>query len=184
VKSVVRLSSGGKLRNHRPDMRDDLGPILWLDGSGRVTGHFLSDRNENGHDCRRSFDLVRLEHFPLRSLDSYLAKMYRGDVVITGKQVSRTYWRVRNKNSEISTGYDVQLKRAKAWFKKHLDKDKPLMALHEACAAHAAKIARTGRRPGLQGSPRLGLARGLGCPPRPKPPNSPVKSPPVNRRRA
>ena len=143
VKSVVRLSERvEKLRNHRPDMRDDLGPILWLDGSGRVTGHFLSDRNENGHDCRRSFDLVRLEHFPLRSLDSYLAKMYRGDVVITGKQVSRTYWRVRNKNSEISTGYDVQLKRAKAWFKKHLDKDKPLMALHDAaCAAHAAKIA-------------------------------------------
>ncbi len=143
VKSIVRLSERvEKLRNHRPDMRDDLGPILWLDGSGRVTPHFMADRGENGHDCRRSFDLVRLEHFPLRSLDSYLAKMYRGDVVVMGKQVSRTYWRTRNKNEETSTAYEVQLKRAKAWFDKHLKKDKQLLELHEgACAAHAAKIA-------------------------------------------
>jgi hypothetical protein len=130
-----------RLRNHRPDMRDDLGPILWLDGSGRVTTHFTGERTENGHDCRRSYDLVRLEHFPLRSLDSYLAKMYRGDVVVTGKQVSRTYWRMRNRQDEFSMTCEVQLKRAKAWFKKHLEKDKPLMALHdEACSAHAARI--------------------------------------------
>ncbi len=149
VKSIVRLSDRvERLRNHRPDMRDDLGPILWLDGSGRITGHFLADRTENGHDCRRSFDLARLEHFPLRSLDSYLAKMYRGDVVITGKQVSRTYWRTRNKQDENSTGYEEQLKRSKAWFKTHLAKDKPLMALHDtACAAHEAKIAELVRDP-------------------------------------
>jgi hypothetical protein len=149
VKSITRLSDRvEKLRNHRPDMRDDLGPILWRDGSGRVTQHFLADRGENGHDCRRSFDLVRLEHFPLRSLDSYLAKMYRGDVVVTGKQVSRTYWRTRNKQEENSTAYAVQLKRAKAWAKKHLEKDSALMALHDAaCAAHAAKIEELVRDP-------------------------------------
>lgn len=142
VKSIVRLSERvEKLRNHRPDMRDDQGPILWLDGSGRVTPHFMADRSENGHDCRRSFDLVRLEHFPLRSLDSYLAKMFRGDVVVQGKQVSRTYWRTRNKQEELSMDCEVQLKRAKAWFRKHLGKDKALMALHQdACAAHAARI--------------------------------------------
>jgi FkbM family methyltransferase len=143
VKSIVRLSDKvEKLRNHRPDMHADRGPLRWLDGSGRETGHFQADRGENGHDCRGSFDLVRLEHFPLRSLDSYLAKMYRGDVVVTGKQVSRTYWRQRNKMDEFSTGYATQLKRAKAWHDKHLAKDKPLMALQDkACAAHAARIA-------------------------------------------
>ena len=143
VKSIVRLSERvEKLRNHRPDMRDDLGPILWLDGAGRMTRHFISDRGENGHDARGSFGLVRLEHFPLRSLDSYLAKMFRGDVVVQGKQVSRTYWRSRNKQDEFSMDCAVQLKRAKAWFDKHLKKDKALMALHDAaCAAHAARIA-------------------------------------------
>lgn len=146
VKSIVRLSDRvEKLRNHRPDMREG---ALWLDGSGRATPHFMDDRGENGHDCRGSFGLVRLEHFPLRSLDSYLAKMYRGDVVVTGKQVSRTYWRTRNRNDETSTAYAAQLKRAKAWFRKHLEKDKPLMALHDAaCEAHSARIAQLVRDP-------------------------------------
>lgn len=149
VKSIVRLSDRvEKLRNHRPDMRGDRGPILWLDGSGRLTGHFIADRGENGHDCRGSFALVRLEHFPLRSLDSYLAKMYRGDVVVTGKQVSRHYWRQRNKMDEFSTGYATQLKRAKAWHAQHLAKDKILMDLHgDACRAHAARIATLVRDP-------------------------------------
>ena len=142
VKSIVRLSERvEKLRNHRPDMHNENGQTAWLDGSGRATGHFLADRSENGHDCRGSFKLVRLEHFPLRSLDSYLAKMYRGDVVVTGKRVGRTYWRQRNRHDESSTAWEVQLKRAKAWYKKHLAKDVTLMALHEAaCAAHAARI--------------------------------------------
>ena len=142
VKSIVRLSDRVEiLRNHRPYMRDDLGPILWLDGSGRPTAHFTADREENGHDCRHTYQMIRLEHFPLRSLASYLAKMYRGDVVVTGKQVSQRYWRTRNKNTEISNDYAAQLKRAKAWFTKNLSKDKPLMALHDAaCDAHAAKI--------------------------------------------
>jgi len=152
VKSIVRLSDRvEKLRNHRPDMRDDAGPILWLDGSGRVTPHFQASREENGHDARRSFDLVRLEHFPLRSLDSYLAKMYRGDVVVTGKQVSRTYWRVRNRMEEVSGNYDAQLARAKAWHDRHLAGDAELMALHEAaCEAHAARIASLMRDPAFQ----------------------------------
>ncbi|WP_395539831.1 glycosyltransferase family 2 protein [Neotabrizicola sp. sgz301269] len=152
VKSIVRLSEKvEKLRNHRPDMRTDLGPLRWLDGAGRPTGHFMADRGENGHDCRGSYGLVRLEHFPLRSLDSYLAKMYRGDVVVTGKQVSRTYWRQRNRMEEISNGYDAQLKRAKVWHKTHLAKDKILMGLHEAaCAAHAARIAALVQEPSFK----------------------------------
>lgn len=142
VKSIVRLSERvEQLRNHRPDMRGDAGPILWLDGSGRVVTHFMQDRQENGHDCRHSYDLVRLEHFALRSLDSYLAKMYRGDVVVADKMVSQRYWRTRNSQEDLSNGYEVQLKRAKAWAKKHLEKDKALMALHQdACKAHAARI--------------------------------------------
>lgn len=143
VKSITRLSPRvEKLRNHRPDLVNTMGKVRWLDGSGRETNHFLKDRSENGHDARGTFDLVRLEHFPLRSLDSYLAKMYRGDVVVMGKSVSRTYWRLRNKQSENTTNYDAQLARAKAWHAEHFEKDPQLMGLHDACCqAHGAKIA-------------------------------------------
>lgn len=149
VKSLTRLSPRViSLRNHRPQMRGDLGPLLWLDGSGRVTHHFADDRTQNGHDCRGTQDLVRLEHFPLRSLESFLAKMFRGDAVVEGKRVTQTYWRQRNHDGEDSGGYGVQLQRARAWYQAHLAGDAALMALHDAaCTAHEALIARLLAKP-------------------------------------
>jgi len=143
VKSLVRLSAKvEKLRNHRPDMRGDLGPVVWLDGSGRPLSTLAADPGENGLDCRGTYDLVRLEHFALRSLDSYLAKMDRGDVVVAGRQVSQKYWRQRNRNEEVTAGNRGIHGAAKQWSAAHLETDAGLMALHEvACTAHAAKIA-------------------------------------------
>lgn len=143
VKSIVRLSDRvERLRNHRPDMFYDRGPVTWLDGSGRVLDSLALDRNENGIDCRGSYDLVRLEHFALRSLESYLAKMQRGDVVVANKRVSRNYWRTRNRNEEASADLGARLSRAQAWFAAHLAPDARLMDLHaQACAAHSARIA-------------------------------------------
>ncbi len=144
VKSITRLSPRAlNLRNHRPQMRDDLGPVLWLDGSGRVTHHFLDDRDQNGHDARGTYDLVRMEHFALRSLETFLAKMDRGDAVVEGKKVTQTYWRQRNLSGEATGGYGPQQARARAWYQAHLAPDAALMALHDAaCAAHEARIAR------------------------------------------
>jgi hypothetical protein len=142
VKSIVRLSEKvEKLRNHRPDMFADRGTLRWLDGSGRDQTTLPADRGENGLDCRGTYGLVRLEHFALRSLDSYLAKMFRGDVVVAGKQVSRTYWRTRNRNDESSGGYNGVLAAAKAYHADRFAGDATLMALHAACCdAHAARI--------------------------------------------
>lgn len=143
VKSIVRLSNKVlRLRNHRPDMDLSGEPVVWLDGSGRSQTTLPADRGENGLDSRGTFDLVRLEHFALRSLDSYLAKMHRGDVVVANKKVSRTYWRLRNDDSVAEGGYDLQLARAKAYHAKHFAGDAQLMSLHDAaCTAHAARIA-------------------------------------------
>ncbi len=143
VKSIVRLSPlVERLRNHRPDMFSHLRPLTWLDGSGRPQPTLPADRGENGLDCRGTYDLVRLEHYPLRSLESYLAKMFRGDVVVANKRVSRTYWRSRNRNEEDSANFGLRLTRAHSWYDEHLAGDRLLMDLHRAaCAAHAARIA-------------------------------------------
>lgn len=160
VKTIVRLSPKvAKLRNHRCDFRTDRGPVLWLDGSGRQTAHFLADAGENGHDCRGTYDLVRLEHFALRALDSYLAKMNRGDVVVKGKSVSQTYWRLRNRQDEASAGWEGAKARARGWFDRHLAGDAVLMARHEACcAAHAARIAELLKDPHYAGRKAWALA--------------------------
>jgi hypothetical protein len=143
VKSIVRLSERvGRLRNHRPDMRSDRGPVIWLDGSGRPLASLMADRGENGLDSRGTYGLVSLDHFALRSLSSYLVKMFRGDVVITGKQVSQTYWRTRNRDEEALSSFARGDGAARACHRDRFESDPALMALHDACcAAHEARIA-------------------------------------------
>lgn len=148
VKSIVRLSDRvEKLRNHRPDLRTDVGPVLWLDGSGRVRPELHADPTANGFDCRGSYDLVSLDHFPLRSLDSYLVKMLRGDVVVAGKRVSLRYWRMRNFAGETTSRLD-RVRAAALAVHAELLADPELARLHEAaCAAHEARIAELVEQP-------------------------------------
>lgn len=141
VKTIVRR--GKKLqhiRNHRPDFRNDLGEVTWLDGSGRQLDTLHADPDLNGIDVRGSYELVTLDHFALRSLNSYLVKMFRGDVVVKDKMVSQRYWRLRDRNSEKSSSFDRQ----KPAFDVALDalmQDKILADLHEeCCAAHENQI--------------------------------------------
>lgn len=143
VKSIVRLSDRVlKLRNHRPDMAPGAFLPLWLDGSGRFLPGLARDPGENGLDCRGTYDLVRLEHFAIRSLSSYLVKMHRGDVVVSGKRVPRTYWRQRNRNEEESADYNRRDAAARAFHRDRFETDADLMASHDACcAAHEARIA-------------------------------------------
>ena len=142
VKSLVRLSPAiAQTRNHRPDIADGAA-VTWLDGSGRALTALAEDPTQNGADCRGGYDLVALEHFALRSLDSYLVKMFRGDVVVANKRVSQRYWRTRNRNEEQTSTPGPATARARSEYDR-LMADTDLARLHEACcAAHEARIAR------------------------------------------
>ena len=151
VKSLVRLSPRvEKVRNHRPDVRHDLGAVLWRDGSGRLRPDLAEAPTENGWDCRGAYDLVSLDHFPLRALDSFLVKMHRGDVVVTDKQVSRRYWRVRNHSQNFTS----DLARGRTRMESELEtllSDPETRRLHDACvAAHQARIAALSTEPEYQ----------------------------------
>lgn len=143
VKSIVRLSDRvTKLRNHRPDIDTLPTPPVWLDGSGRPLASLATDAAENGLDSRGTYDLVTLNHFALRSLDSYLVKMFRGDVVKSGRRVSQMYWRTRNRNEESASAFGLHDAAARAYHAARYESDPALMALHEdCCAAHVARIA-------------------------------------------
>ncbi len=141
VKSLTRLSKRiEKVRNHRPDLAIPPADAVWLNGSGNPVSSLADDPKENGLDSRRARDLVSLEHYPLRSIDSFLVKAWRGDVVIKGKQVSNAYFRRRNRGAhhEMDLSNGKSLARA---VHAEFEKDMTLMALHEACnAAHQARI--------------------------------------------
>jgi hypothetical protein len=99
------------------------------------------DPLENGIDVRGTYEHVVLDHFPLRSLNSYLVKMYRGDVVVKDKMVSQRYWRQRDRQSDLTSTFDRQ----KDGFQKAYDalmKDGKLAELHyDCCTAHEKRIA-------------------------------------------
>ena len=80
-----------------------------------------------------------LNHYALRSLDSYLVKNDRGDVNRENRAFDDTYWRERNDPA----WEDTSIQRYLPALKKQMEKLKAqgnIGALHEACvAAHTAK---------------------------------------------
>ncbi|MDP5083956.1 MAG: FkbM family methyltransferase [Yoonia sp.] len=140
VKTITRISEKlAKPRNHRPDFHADQAEPVWLDGSGRPVETLPADPALNGIDVRGSYDLVALDHFPLRSLESYLIKMFRGDVVVKGNRVSQRYWRLRNRNEENTSTFARQQPDFRAELGKLLS-DTSLRDLHErACNIHLAR---------------------------------------------
>lgn len=141
VKSIVRLSDRvAQVRNHRPDLRADLSDPVWLDGSGQRMPELLEQADQNGADCRGRYALASLEHFALRSLESFLVKMDRGGVV-RGMMASPRYWRMRNTNSDAEVDLSAGVARARAYYQR-FEADAELMRRHEACvAAHMERIA-------------------------------------------
>ncbi len=151
VKTIVRLGSKLKhIRNHRPDLRKDAGPVVWLDGSGRPLTSLHEDPSQNGIDVRGTYELVVLDHFALRSLESHMVKMFRGDVVVKGKMPSPRYWRLRDRQSDLTSTFERQ----QPAFRKAYDdlmQDRKLARLHRAaCRAHKARIAKLLNQPLFQ----------------------------------
>ncbi len=142
VKTIVRLGDKVKhIRNHRPDMRKDKGDVTWLDGSARPLANLHDDPTENGIDVRGTYDLVSLDHFALRSIGSYLMKMARGDVVVSGKSVSPRYWRMRDRDSDLTSSFERQWSGFQVKYDA-LMADRELSRLYKAsCNYHQTRIA-------------------------------------------
>ena len=88
---------------HRPFFRKSLAKSKyprWCDGSGRaVPQRFLTAANPRRirkFPAKGSRDLATLNHYALRSLDSYLVKNDRGDVNRENRAFDDSYWRERN----------------------------------------------------------------------------------------
>ncbi len=149
VKSLVRkdfpLQYFGA---HRPFFRSKLPKRkrpVWTDGSGRSVPHrFLvaaNSRRIRRFPAEGARDHATLNHYALRSLDSYLVKNDRGDVNRENRHFDDSYWRERNDPAweDLSIQrYLPALKRALA----DLKSDPEIKALHdETVRLHRAKCA-------------------------------------------
>ena len=154
VKSLVRhdfpLQYFGA---HRPFQKGKTKPA-WTDGSGRSVPHkFLvaaNPRRIRRFPAQGARDFATLNHYALRSLDSYLVKNDRGDVNRENRAFDDTYWRERNDpawEDKSIQRHLPDLRKALAQLKK----DKGIKALHDqAVERHIAKRDALLKQPGYQ----------------------------------
>lgn len=147
VKSLVRSDFPLQYYGaHRPFFKSSIKrrqrPV-WTDGSGRPVPHrFLvaaNPRRIRRFPARGARDFATLNHYALRSLDSYLVKNDRGDVNRENRAFDDTYWRERNDPA----WEDRSIARYLPGLRDALDDlkaDPEIAALHEAAVnAHVAR---------------------------------------------
>ena len=101
VKSLVRRDfPAGYFGAHRPFHDEDRFQPTWTDGSGRpVPGPFrryANKRRIRAFPARGARVFATLNHYALRSLDSFLVKNDRGDVNREHRAFDESYWQERN----------------------------------------------------------------------------------------
>lgn len=151
VKSILRTGAPITVKNHRPLADPASAPKLrWFDGSGRPVSPEFIISEDNGYDCRGCYDLVQLNHYATRDLESFVVKSDRGDVVSPDHHVGRRYWRVRNIEGEEDITI-LRLNESVAKERMMLLSDQATADLHaRSIEAHRAKIAELRTREDLQ----------------------------------
>ena len=131
---------------HRPFFSKRIKPErvpVWTDGSGRPVPepflHAANKRRIRKFPAQGARRFATLNHYALRSLDSYLVKNDRGDVNRENRAFDDSYWRERNDPAFA----DTSIRRYLPALTKALARvlaDPEIGPLHAACvAAHRAR---------------------------------------------
>jgi hypothetical protein len=132
-----------KLGVHRPKgLRPDLwDQVRWLNGSGRPLPREMFRNGWRSSVETYGYDWVQLNHYAVRSAESFLVKRDRGRVNHVDRDQGLNYWFRMNHNATEDRSILRMIPAARAEFDR-LMADPEIAALHEgAVAAHRAKIA-------------------------------------------
>jgi len=128
-----------RLKIHRPSYHVDRGDVAWVDGSGKPMPSAYLDQGWKAYSGF-GHDLVRMHHYAVRSVDSFLVKRDRGRTNHVNDDQGVTYWENMNFNTTRDVSLHARLPDLKREFTR-LMKDETLAALHkEACTWHRSKI--------------------------------------------
>jgi len=125
---------------HRP--RGALGgPVNWVNGSGKPMPERMIKTGWRSALDSYGYDLVTLNHYAVRSAESFLVKRDRGRVNHVARDQGEAYWFRMNNNAE----QDLSIQRHAGALDSaitELKSDPEIAALHDASVAvHRAKIA-------------------------------------------
>jgi hypothetical protein len=138
-----------KLGVHRPKgLRPELWDrVRWLNGSGRPMPREMFRNGWRSSTETYGYDWVSLNHYAVRSAESFLVKRDRGRVNHTDRDQGLTYWFRMNHNAEEERSILRRVPAARAEYDRLLALP-GIRAAHEAAVtAHRAKIAELKARP-------------------------------------
>ncbi|MEM6695606.1 MAG: glycosyltransferase family 2 protein [Pseudomonadota bacterium] len=140
----------GRIGVHRPlDLHEGCeDQVRWVNGSGRVMPDQLLTNN-GWRSTKRSlgYRLATLNHYILRSAESFLVKRERGRINHTEHDQGIEYWTRRNYATETDTRILARHDLMQPWLTRFRD-DAVLARLHgEAVAWHRKRIAALKRKP-------------------------------------
>ncbi|MEC9104249.1 MAG: glycosyltransferase family 2 protein, partial [Pseudomonadota bacterium] len=137
------IGAYSKLSCHRPNKLSDdkTGAVKWVNGSGQDATAELIKNGWRSSKRSIGYDLIQLNHYALRSADSYLIKRQRGRALHVDRSIGLNYW-IRMDWGDYS---DVTIQRNLPRLRAEMDRllaDPQLRALHDAGFAwHQAKAA-------------------------------------------
>lgn len=115
--------------------------LLWVNGSGRPMPRTVFQRGWRSTPATYGYNLVQLNHYVVRSAESFLVKRDRGRVNHVGRDQGLPYW-FRMNNNAVE---DRSILRRLDAMRRELDaliRDPEIRSAHETCIEnHRAKIA-------------------------------------------
>ncbi len=142
LKTMFKRRLWGHIGVHRPK-RPTVGcfaDLHWYNGSGQPMPERYMEGSWRAGPDSLGYDLVQLNHYALKSCESYLVKKARGRAHHGGEALGLDYWRKMNHNRIEDRSIDA-IRPAKLAIYEELLSDPELRRLHEACCArHRAAI--------------------------------------------
>lgn len=142
IKTFIKSSAPPYiLSNHRPKfLEPDSSDIVWNDGGGNP---FPMNRRKGAHKGmppQNAYAQAQLNHYPVRSVETYLTKAAKGNVIAIDSFVGLDYWEKRNGNVDHDDTIQPLVPQTKAAMAE-LMADPLLFELHQkAVNYHKAEI--------------------------------------------
>jgi hypothetical protein len=146
------MGAYAKLSCHRPNkLRQDLrDQVRWVNGSGQDMTREAAEKGWRNSVKSIGYDLLQLNHYALRSAESFLIKRQRGRALHVDRSIGLNYW-IRMDWCDVR---DITIKRNTPRMRTEFDammRDDSLRALHEqGLDWHRAKAAELQAMPEFQ----------------------------------
>lgn len=146
---VKNIGAYEKLSCHRPNKlkNGQRHKVKWVNGSGQEMGHEVKDKGWRSSLQNVGYELLQLNHYALRSAESYLIKRQRGRALHVDRSIGINYWVRMDWSDNPDMTIKRNIPRLLAELEQLRQNDK-LVALHEAGVAwHREKAAELHENP-------------------------------------